>query len=56
MPPVNSSVFQYKVLQQLDEGCKMARVAFDVEAIQLVPREEIQEGIVEEIIEVLCHE
>ena len=33
----NDAVFRSEFLQELDEACKMACVAFDVEAIQLVP-------------------
>ena len=39
-----------EVLQNLDEARKMARVAFDVEANQVVPQERAQECIVEETI------
>ena len=45
-------VVTHPIHVDLDEACKMARVAFVVEAIQLVSREQIQERIVEEIIEV----
>ena len=46
---LNFSVFQSDVLQDLDEARKLARVAFDVEANQLVPQE--QEHMVEETID-----
>ena len=47
------SVCQSEVLQDPDEARKMARVAFDLEAIPWRPQERIQERIVEEIVGVL---
>ena len=46
---LNFSVFRSEVLQDPDEARKLARVAFEVEANQLVPKE--QEHIVEETID-----
>ena len=52
-PALNSPVFQSEVLQNLDEACKVACVAFDVEANQVVPQKRSQERIVQETIDVL---